>query len=149
MSWSKPAFLIVSLMLAASVPGIAEDKVWSAVILASNAKKGEHPKVPPSEIAPYVPKLGKFFGCDQFEILGSATKAMDGQVERWLVPMQNFWLGAKATRQTSGYLLDLEFFHDKRRILETTATLGPRSPLFIRGPMCARGQLIMVFEVRQ
>ena len=71
-------------MLAASLPGIAEDKVWSAVVLASNAKKGEQPKVPPTEIGPYVPKLGKFFGYNQFEILGSATKVMDGQVERWL-----------------------------------------------------------------
>ena len=148
MSSNKRLFLVVALMLATSLPGFAEDKVWSAVILASNARKGEQPKSPPSEIAPYAPKLGKFFGYNQFEALGSATKAMDGQVERWLVPMQNFWLGAKATRQPSGYLLDLEFFHDKRRILEAQATLGPKSPLFIRGPMCSRGQLIMVFEIK-
>lgn len=132
----------------ATVAGGAEEKVWSALVLASNARKGEQPKAAPSEIAAYVPTLGKFFGCNQFEILGSATKAMDGQTERWLVPTQNFWVGAKATRQTSGYLLDLEFFHDKRRILKAQAQLGPKSPLFVRGPMHARGQLIMVFEIK-
>lgn len=101
----------------------------------------------PTELAPFAPRLAKIFGYEQFEILGSATKVMDGQTERWLVPTQNFWVGAKASRQAGGYLLDLEFFHDKRRILETRAKLGPKSPLFVRGPMHARGQLIVVFEI--
>ncbi len=126
----------------------ADDKVWSAVILATNAKRGEKPREVPPELAPYSAKLGKIFGCDQFEVLGSATKAMDGQNERWLVPSQNFWVGAKALREGDGYRLKLEMFHDKRRIVETEAKLGSRSPLFIRGPMHERGQLIVVFEIR-
>ena len=139
---------MLAALLVATVAGATEEKVWSALILASNAKKGEPPKAVPSELAAYAPKLGKFFGYNQFEILGSATKAMDGQTERWLVPTQNFWVGAKATRKSPGYLLDLEFWHDKRRILETQAQLGPKSPLFVRGPMHARGQLIVVFEIK-
>jgi hypothetical protein len=130
-----------------AVTAAADDKVWSAVLLASNPAKGTPAAAPSAEIAPFVPRLSKFFGYEQFEILGAATKVMDGQCERWLVPTQNFWVGAKATRKADGYLLDLEFFHDKRRILETRARLGPKSPLFIRGPMHARGQLIVVFEI--
>ena len=126
----------------------AEEKVWSAVVLASNAKKGAKPAPAPPEIAPFAAKLSKCFGYDQFEIIGSATKVMDGKTERWLVPTQNFWVGAVATREHGSYRLNLEFFHDKRRILETVAKLGPESPLFIRGPMCSRGQLIVVFEVK-
>lgn len=148
MSWNKRVSFAAVVMLVASVPAMAEEMVWSALVLASSAKKGEQPKAPPAELAPFAPKLGKFFGYDQFEILGSATKAMDGQTERWLVPTQNFWVGAKATRKSAGYLIDLEVFHDKRRILETQATLGPKSPLFVRGPMCVRGQLIVVFEIK-
>lgn len=125
-----------------------EYKVWSAVVLASNAKKGERPAAIPAELVPFAAKLSEFFSCNQFEILGSATKAMDGQTERWLVPTQNFWVGARATREQGGYRLNMEFFHDKRRLLETEAMLGPKSPLFIRGPMHARGQIIVVFEVR-
>lgn len=125
-----------------------EDKIWSAVVLASNAKKGAQPAAVPPEIAPFAAKLSKFFGYNQFEILGSATKAMDGQAERWLVPTQNFWVGARATRERGGYRLNMEFFHDKRLLLETEAMLGPKSPLFIRGPMHARGQILVVFEVK-
>jgi len=126
----------------------AEEAVWSAVVLASNAKKGAKPAPAPQELAPFAAKLSKCFGYDQFEIIGSATKVMDGKTERWLVPTQNFWVGAIATRERGNYRLNLEFFHDKRRILETVAKLGPKSPLFIRGPLCSRGQLIVVFEVK-
>jgi len=126
----------------------ADEKVWSAVVLASKQKKGERPKAAPAELAPFVPKLAKFFGYDQFEVLGSAMKTMDGQTERWLVPTQNFWLSAKAHRENRGYRMHLDFFHDKRLFLQTDAKLGPTSPLFIRGPMHARGQLLVVFEVK-
>lgn len=126
----------------------AEEKIWSAVVLASNAKKGAKPMAPPPELAPFATRLSKCFGYDQFEIIGSATKVMDGQTERWLVPTQNFWVGARATRDRGNYRLNLEFFHDKRCILETVVKLGPKSPIFIRGPMCSRGQLIVVFEVK-
>lgn len=128
--------------------GFAHEKVWSAVVLASNAKKGERPAEVVPELAPFVAKLSKFFGYDQFEVLGSATKTIEGASERWLVPTQNFWVGAKATREDGKYRLYMEFFHDKRRLLETEAMLGPKSPLFIRGPMHPRGQLIVVFEVK-
>ena len=128
--------------------GAERDKVWSAVVLASNAKKGERPAAVPEELAPFAARLSDFFGYDQFEILGSATKAMDGQVERWLVPTQNFWVGARATRERGAYRLNMEFYHDKRRLLKVEAMLGPKSPLFIRGPMCARGQILVVFEVK-
>jgi len=117
-------------------------------VLASSVKKGETAKKIAPELAPFAPKLSKCFGYDQFEILGSAVKAIDEQTERWLVPTPNFWVGAKSVRDGAGYRLNLEFFHDKRRILETNARLGPNSPLFVRGPMHARGQLIVVFEIK-
>lgn len=122
-------------------------KVWSAVILASNRKKGERPLPAPPELEAFVPKLSSFFGYDQFEVLGSAMKVMDEQVERWLVPTQNFWLCARANQEAGTYRLKMELFHDKRRLLNAEAMLGPKSPLFIRGPMHPRGQVIIVFEV--
>jgi hypothetical protein len=148
MSFNRLASWVLASVVAFGAAASADEHVWSAVVLASNAKKGESPRPPPSELAPFVPKLAKFFGYDQFEILGSATKTMDEQTERWLVPTQNFWLSANATRQNGGYRLRLEFFHDKRRLVETDAVLGPKSPLFVRGPVHPRGQLLVVFEVR-
>jgi hypothetical protein len=143
------ALRLLAVLFALAIAAQAEEKVWSAVILASDPPRGEKPKAPPADIAPYAAKLTKVFGYEQFEIIGSATKAMDNQTERWLVPSQNFWVGAFAKRAADGYLLKLEFFHDKRKIVETQAKLGSGTPLFIRGPVHARGQLIVVFEVRQ
>lgn len=139
------ALLLASLPLAISN---AEDKVWSAVVLASSVKQGEQAKPTPPELVPFARKLSKFFGYDQFEILGSAVKSIDEQSERWLVPTPNFWVRAKALRDGAGYRLNLEFFQDKRCLLETNARLAPNSPLFVRGPTHARGQLIMVFEIK-
>jgi hypothetical protein len=140
--------ILASLLLLAAFAS-AEDKVWSAVVLATNPARGIERKAPPAEIAPYAAKLTKVFGYEEFQILGSATKVMDDRNERWLVPSQNFWVGAVAKKDTPGYHLNLEFFHDKRRIVVTEAKLGLDSPLFIRGPMHPRGQLIVVFEVRR
>ncbi len=140
--------LIASLLLLSLLVS-ADDKVWSAVVLASNPEKGVQAKQPPPELAAFAEKLTKVFGYGQFEILGSATKLMDDQNERWLVPSQNFWVGATARKEGAGYHLNLEFYHDKRRLVETEANLGINSPLFVRGPMHKRGQLIVVFEVRR
>ena len=138
--------VLAALFTAASA--VADDQVWSAVVLASNPAKGARPKPVPGELAPFAPKLAKLFGYEQFEILGSAVKSLDGHTERWLVPTQNFWVGANALRENGSFRLHLEFFHDKRRLIETEARLGRGSPLFIRGPQHARGQLLVVFEIR-
>lgn len=139
---------LLTVLLFAANSCRAGDKVWSAVILASDPKRGEAPKPAPKELVRFTKQLSKVFHFEQFEIIGSATKSLDGQNERWLVPTQNFWLGATAQRKGAGYHLKLEFFHDKRRIVETEAMLGTLSPLFIRGPMHERGQIIVVFEIR-
>jgi hypothetical protein len=139
---------ILAVLLALVVAAAADDKVWCGVILASTPKKGQPAMAPPPELAPYVKRLTKVFDYEQFEILGSATKSMDNQTERWLVPTQNFWVGAHATRVADGYQLKLDFYHDKRRLVETEAKLGVGSPIFIRGPVGERGQIILVFEVR-
>jgi hypothetical protein len=141
-------FRLFAALLALAFAAHADDKVWCSVVLASSPKKGEAAKDPPPELAPYAKSLAKAFQYTQFEILGSATKAMDNQNERWLVPTQNFWVGAHATRQPDGYQLRLEFYHDKRRLVETEAKLGVGSPLFVRGPVHERGQIILVFEIR-
>lgn len=147
MSSSNCAWIALALALVCGAPANADEKVWSAVVLASKVKKGVNPKPAPVELAPFTERLSRFLDYDQFEILGTATRPMDGQSERWLVPTQNFWVGATATRTRTGYRLHLEFFHDKRLLVETDAVLGPKSPLFVRGPMCSRGQLLVVFQV--
>ena len=44
--------------------------------------------------------------------------------------------------------MDTEFFQDKRRLFGARFMLDTKSPVFIRGPVHVRGQVIMVFEVK-
>ena len=133
-------------LLAAPALARADEHIWSALVLASKADK---PKPPPAELAKIGPKIQQIFGCNQVEIIGSATKTIDEEQEHWLVPTQNFWLCVKSKRKAeTAYLLDLSIYQDKRCIVQTQAKLGPNSPLLIRGPMHARGQLVIVLQVQ-
>jgi hypothetical protein len=133
-------------LLATPVHARADEHIWSALVLASKVEK---PKPIPAELAKIGPKIQQIFGCNQVEIIGSATKNIDEDLEHWLVPTQNFWLCVKSKRKAEpAYTLDLSIYQDKRCIVQTQAKLGPNSPLLIRGPMHARGQLVIVLQVQ-
>jgi hypothetical protein len=128
----------------------ADDRIWSAVVVATNAAS---PTDPPSELREFAPRLKRIFGYNQFEIIGSAAQQIDDQVESWLVPSQSFSLCVKARRTTSkeargGYLLNLQLFQDKRPLVDTEAKLAPGSPLFIRGPQYGKGQILFVLMIK-
>ena|SRR5436190_2011413 len=141
--------IVFAALLLCATPVFGGEEIWSAMVLASNPAEGKQPDAPPAELAPYAKRLTKIFGYEQFEILGSASKAMGrGEQERWLVPSPTFMLGAQARLDRGGYLLSLELYQEKRRLLQTEARLGISSPLFICGPKHSRGQLIIVLEIR-
>ena len=132
-------------------PAAAADKIWSALVVATNAAS---PKDAPAELREFAPRLKRIFGYNQFELVGNATATIDDRTENWLVPSQSFWLGVKARRAVSkeargGYLLNLQLFQDKRPLVDTEAKLAPGSPLFIRGPQYGKGQLIIVLQVQR
>jgi hypothetical protein len=129
----------------------ATDKVWSGLVYATNATE---PKDPPPELREFGARLMRVFGYNQFELMGSASKPIDADGESWLVPSKNFWLSVRARPTLSkeargGYLLNLLLFHDERPIVDTEAKLAPGSPLFIRGPACGKGHLIIVLQVQR
>lgn len=135
---------LVALLMAAQ-GAQADEHIWTALVLATDVPK---PKNPPAELAKVAPKIERFFGFNQLEIIGSATKTIDEEVERWLVPTQNFYLCAKSKRTgESKYLLDVSLYQDKRCLVETQTRLGANSPLVIRGPVHERGQLLIVLQV--
>ena len=124
----------------------AEDRIWSAIIVANNV---EQPKPPTPELAQIAEKVRRVFGYNQVELIGSATKDIDDedQCERWLVPSQNFWLNVRAKRAEAAYLLKVSLFHDKRTLVETEVKLQTNTPFLIRGPMHARGQIVVALLV--
>ena len=140
-------FLAALLLCATNAFG--GEEIWSAMVLASHPEPGKDPAPPPAELAAYAGRLSKLVGFEQFEILGSASKAIGrSEQERWLVPSPTFLLGAQARPEGKGYRINLEVYQEKRRLLQTEARLNVQSPLFIGGPKHARGQLILVFEIR-
>ena len=132
-------------------PDAGQDKVWSGLVYATNAAE---PKEPPAELREFASRLRRVFGYNQFQLAGSAAKIIDDDGEGWLVPSKNFSLSVKARRAVSkeargGYLLGLLLYRDNRQIVETEAKLAPGSPLFIRGPACGKGHLLIVLQVQQ
>ena len=85
----------------------AGDKIWSAVLLATNAS---NPKPAPAELKPIAARLQRVFGYNQFEIVGRDTAAIDDDAKFSLTPTKTFWLNLQARRASSpdargGYLL--------------------------------------------
>lgn len=147
--WRRCAavFLAVAAMLGAGIPAQAADRIWSALVLATN----DDPSTAklPASLARTAPKIKQFFGYKSLEVVGEATKSMSEDCEKWLVPSQNFWVCVRAKRQPEevDYSVGVRLYHDKRKLVEAETKLRAGSPLFIRGPMHARGQLIIVVEV--
>jgi hypothetical protein len=141
--------LLLAILMLGGMSAQADQKIWSALVLASDPVAGAKPAEPPADLAPYAKKLSKIFKYQQFEILGSATKEMgSNQQERWLVPSPTFMVGVQAKPDGEEYRIQLELFQEKRRLIQTDAKLRSQSPLFICGPKHSRGQLIVVFEIR-
>lgn len=141
--------IFLTALLLSTTVALGDDEIWSALVLASNPPAGQEPAPAPPELAAYTQRLTKVLNYEQFEILGSASKSVGkGEQERWLVPSPTFLLGAQARQERQGYRIRLELFQEKRRLLQTEARLGVQSPLFISGPRHAKGQLVIVFEIR-
>lgn len=146
-----PLFSLALPLLLAAAPAHAEDKIWSAVLVAKNVS---NPEPPAAELKPVAKRLERVFGYNQFEIVGKATGDLDDDSKISLTPTKTFWMNLQARRSSSpdargGYLLNLQLYQDQRIIVDTVTLIAPRSPLFFRGPMCAKGQVILVLQVTQ
>lgn len=136
---------------AASIGSVSEgraagDTIWSALVHATNETS---PEETPTELRRIEEKLENVFGYNQFRLLGEHAEQMDDPKEYWLIPSRIFSLRvASKMADKIGYRLKLELYHEKRRITEFEANLGAQSAIFIRGPLYAGGQLIIVLMVK-
>jgi hypothetical protein len=137
-------------VLISFAPVEAADKIWSAVLVANNVP---NPKPAPVEIKAIAPRLQRVFGYNQFEIVGKDTGDIADGAKASLTPTKTFWLELQARRASikearGGYLLNLQLYQDSRALVDTVALIAPHSPLFFRGPLCSRGQVIVVLQVQ-
>jgi hypothetical protein len=126
-----------------SPPPPPAPRIWSGVVLATN---GTHPGQAPERLRKYAGKLKNIFGYNQYELIGESSAKMDDPNERWLAPSKDFSLSVQNHSEAGARHppTKITLFQGKRRLAEFETHLNSGSPLFIRGPFYAGGQLVIV-----
>jgi hypothetical protein len=137
-----PAVVLIS----TATPGLkGAESVWSGLVIAENIAQ---PKPVPSELTRIEGSLKKFFGYNQFQVIGQSRKTLRTGQEDWLATSKFFALHVDARGESDvGYVLNLKLYKEKELLLETDAKLSKRSPLVIKGPQVGSGQLLLVLIV--
>ena len=142
------AVVVLVLLLTTTVlpASQAAEKVWSGLVIAENVT-GPQPVSP--ELTRIEGLLKKFFGYNQFKVIGQSQKTLNTGQEDWLATSKFFGLHVDARGETKGgYVLNLKLYKEKELLLETEAKLSKRSPLVIKGPQVGGGQLLLVLVVQ-
>ena len=144
----SPAFLIsfIALMIGAMPVLQGAETVWSGLVIAENVAQ---PQPIPPELTWIEGSLKKFFGYNQFQVIGQSQKTLKTGQEDWLATSKFFGLHVDARGETeAGYVLNLKLYKEKELLLETDTKLSKRSPLVIKGPQVGGGQLLLVLVVQ-
>jgi hypothetical protein len=142
------AFLIplVSLIAGAASALQGAETVWSGLVIAENVAE---PQPVPPELTRIEGALRKFFGYNQFQVIGQSQKTLKTGQEDWLATSKFFGLHVDAQGESAaGYVLNLKLYKEKELLLETDAKLSKRSPLVIKGPQVGSGQLLLVLVIQ-
>jgi hypothetical protein len=142
--WS--ALIPVVVLISTATPGLrGAESVWSGLVIAENIAQ---PKPIPPELKRIEGSLKKFFGYNQFQVIGQSQKTLKTGQEDWLATSKFFGLHVDARGENDlGYVLNLKLYKEKELLLETDAKLSKRSPLVIKGPQVGSGQLLLVLIV--
>jgi hypothetical protein len=143
---SLAVVLLVLVMTMTAVPASqAAETVWSGLVIAENVIQ---PQPVPSELIRIEGLLKKFFGYNQFQVIGQSQKILKTGQEDWLATSKFFGLHVDARGETrGGYVLNLKLYKEKELLLETDTKLSKHSPLVIKGPQVGGGQLLLVLVI--
>jgi len=137
---------VLLLTMTATYTSQAAEKVWSGLVMAENVSQ---PQPIPSELTRIEGLLKRFFGYNEFQVIGQSQKTLKTGQEDWLATSKFFGLHVDARGETQGgYVLNLKLYKEKELLLETEAKLSKRSPLVIKGPQVGGGQLLLVLVVQ-
>ena len=136
---------VLLLTMTAAPASQAAETVWSGLVIAENITE---PQPVPPELTRIEGLLKKFFGYNQFKVIGQSQKTLKTGQEDWLATSKFFGLHVDARGETEGgYVLNLKLYKEKELLLETDAKLSKRSPLVIKGPQVGGGQLLLILIV--
>jgi hypothetical protein len=134
------------LTMTAAPASQAAETVWSGLVMAENVMQ---PQPIPSELTRIEGLLKRFFGYNEFQVIGQSQKTLRTGQEDWLATSKFFGLRVDARGEIQGgYVLNLKLYKEKELLLETEAKLSKRSPLVIKGPQVGGGQLLLVLVVQ-
>ena len=137
---------VLLLTMTAAPASQAAETVWSGLVIAENVTE---PQPIPSELTRIEGLLKRFFGYNEFQVIGQSQKTLKTGQEDWLATSKFFGLHVDARGETEGgYVLNLKLYKEKELLLETEAKLSKRSPLVIKGPQVGGGQLLLVLVVQ-
>src|SRR6266513_2747369 len=137
---------VLVLTMTAAPASQAAETVWSGLVMAENVMQ---PQPIPSELTRIEGLLKRFFGYNEFQVIGQSQKTLRTGQEDWLATSKFFGLRVDARGETQGgYVLNLKLYKEKELLLETEAKLSKRSPLVIKGPQVGGGQLLLVLVVQ-
>src|ERR1043166_714769 len=137
---------IVSLIAGGVSEGQAAETWWSRLFIEKTVAQ---PQLVPPELTRIEGSLKKFFGYDQFKVIGQSQKMLKTGQEDWLATSKFFGLHVDAQGERgAGYVLNLKLYKEKELLLETAAKLSKRSPLIIKGPQVGSGQLLLVLIIQ-
>jgi hypothetical protein len=138
--------LVLVMTMTAAPASQAAETVWSGLVIAENVMQ---PQPVPSELNRIEGLLKKFFGYNQFQVIGQSQKILKTGQEDWLATSKFFGLHVDARGETrGGYVLNLKLYKEKELLLETDTKLSKHSPLVIKGPQVGGGQLLLVLVVQ-
>jgi len=137
---------VLVLTMTAAPASQAAETVWSGLVMAENVMQ---PQPIPSELTRIEGLLKRFFGYNEFQVIGQSQKTLRTGQEDWLATSKFFGLRVDARGEIQGgYVLNLKLYKEKELLLETEAKLSKRSPLVIKGPQVGGGQLLLVLVVQ-
>lgn len=144
--WSAYIISVVVVVISAASESKGAETVWSGLVIAENVPQ---PQPVPPELTRIEGSLKKFFGYNQFQVIGQSQKKLKTGQEDWLATSKFFGLHVDARGESAaGYVLNLKLFKEKELLLETDAKLSKRSPLVIKGPQVGGGQLLLILIVQ-
>ena len=137
---------VLFLAMTEALASQAAETVWSGLVIAENVTA---PQPIPQELTRIEGLLKRFFGYNEFQVIGQSQKTLKTGQEDWLATSKFFGLHVDARGETQGgYVLNLKLYKEKELLLETEAKLSKRSPLVIKGPQVGGGQLLLVLVVQ-
>jgi hypothetical protein len=138
--------LWLALILGEAVSAHASQTVWSGLVIANNVAQ---PDPIPAELRGMEGALKKWFGYNQFKVIGQSRKSLVTGSEDWMAQSKYFSLLVDSkSGNEAGYLLNLKLFQEKNLLLETDAKLSKDVPLMIKGPQVGDGQLLLLLVVQ-